>query len=41
MVFDSDSFDVEIDSVAVACMSPQKCHFDEYEKIPIGQCGGI
>ena len=26
MVFDSDSFDVRIDSMASACMSPEKCH---------------
>ena len=27
--------------MASACMSPQKCHFDEYEELPLGQCGGI
>ena len=41
MVFDSDSFGVAIDSVASACMSSQKCHFDEYEEISVRQCGGI
>ena len=41
MVFDSDSFDVGIHSMASACMSAQKCHFNEYEEIPLGQCGAI
>ena len=41
MVVDSDSFDFKIDSMESACMSPQKCHFDEYEEIPLGQCSGI
>ena len=41
MVFDSDFFDVKIDSMAFACMSPQKHHFDEYEEIPFGKCSGI
>ena len=41
LIFDSDSFDVGIDSMASACMFPQKCHFDEYEEIRLGQCGGI
>ena len=41
MVFDSDSFDVGIYSMASACMSAQKCHFNEYEEIPLGQCGAI
>ena len=41
LVFDSDSFDVGIDSMAFACMSSQKYYFDEYEEIPFGQCGRI
>ena len=36
VVFDSDSFDVQLDSMASAYMSPQKCHFDEYEEIHLG-----
>ena len=39
--FDSHSFDVGRVSMASACMSSQKCHFDEYEEIPLGKCDGI
>ena len=41
VVFHSDSCDVGIDSTASACMSAQKFNFHEYEKIPLGQYGGI
>ena len=41
IVFDSDSFDVGLGSMASACISPQICHFDDYEEGSLGQCGGL
>ena len=38
LIFDPDSFDAGIYSMALANISPQKCHFDNYEKILIRQC---
>ena len=27
--------------MASACISPQICHFDDYEEGSLGQCGGL
>ena len=31
MILDSDSFDLRINSMASACMSPRKCNIDDYK----------
>ena len=39
MVFDSDSFDVGIDSMALACKLCQKWLLSEHEEVPQQHCG--
>ena len=41
MMFDSNSFDIEMDLIASAYMTPQQFHFDYFEEVPLRQCSRI